>query len=235
MKRMQRTLIPVVLMFLIAVVMISASAASNYTVTFDPNSGSVSPSSKVVTYGAAYGDLPTPTKRGYDFQGWHTTGDGGYGSYYLVTSSTIVSRTENHTLLAFWGAHTYTITLDPNGGTVSPTTCQIIYYHRYTNLPTPTRTGYTFDGWYTAASGGSKVSSGTTVSITAAQILYAHWTEHFSVTVPTNLYLAVNPDGVVYSPTTAAIINNGNDVVTVSAVTVQAANGWTVVPYAPHP
>ena len=38
------------------------------------------------------------------------------------------------------------------------------------------RTGYTFNGWYTAASGGIKIESTTTVSITEAQILYAQWT-----------------------------------------------------------
>ena len=42
-------------------------------------------------------------------------------------------------------------------------------------MPTPARTGYTFKGWYTAATGGSKVESGTKVTITANQTLYAQW------------------------------------------------------------
>ena len=41
-------------------------------------------------------------------------------------------------------------------------------------LPTPTRSGYTFDGWYTASSGGTKITSSTT--ITENKTLYAHWT-----------------------------------------------------------
>ena len=42
-------------------------------------------------------------------------------------------------------------------------------------LPTPTRSGYTFDGWFTAADGGDKVTTETTFS--ADTILYAHWTK----------------------------------------------------------
>jgi len=42
-----------------------------YTVTFDANGGSVSQTSKEVTYGKTYNDLPTPTKEGYTFVGWY--------------------------------------------------------------------------------------------------------------------------------------------------------------------
>ena len=40
-------------------------------------------------------------------------------------------------------------------------------------LPIPTRNGYNFDGWYTAASGGTKITEETIFS--ADTILYAHW------------------------------------------------------------
>lgn len=52
----------------------------------------------------------------------------------------------------------------------------------YGTLPTPTRTGYTFDGWYTAATGGTKVTSSTTVTTSGNQTLYAHWTCNHSTT-----------------------------------------------------
>ena len=42
-----------------------------YDVTFDTNGGSVSQTSKEVTYGKTYGDLPTPTREGYTFMGWN--------------------------------------------------------------------------------------------------------------------------------------------------------------------
>lgn len=57
-----------------------------------------------------------------------------------------------------------------NGGSVT-------LYARWINathvLPTPTKVGYTFDGWYTAAVGGTKVSSNYTP--TSSITLYAHW------------------------------------------------------------
>ncbi|MGN1193932.1 MAG: InlB B-repeat-containing protein, partial [Acutalibacteraceae bacterium] len=52
----------------------------------------------------------------------------------------------------------------------------------YGTLPTPTRTGYTFDGWYTSATGGTKITSSATVTATGDQTLYAHWTCNHSYT-----------------------------------------------------
>jgi uncharacterized repeat protein (TIGR02543 family) len=52
----------------------------------------------------------------------------------------------------------------------------VTYESTYGSLPTPARTGYTFNGWYTAPTGGSKVTSSTTVNTTGNRILYARWT-----------------------------------------------------------
>jgi uncharacterized repeat protein (TIGR02543 family) len=46
----------------------------------------------------------------------------------------------------------------------------------YGTLPVPTRPNYTFDGWYTAASGGTKVTATTIVTSSSNHSLYAHWT-----------------------------------------------------------
>ena len=43
----------------------------SYTLTLDPNGGSVSTTSKTVTYDSTYGELPTPTRTGYTFNGWN--------------------------------------------------------------------------------------------------------------------------------------------------------------------
>ena len=69
----------------------------------------------------------------------------------------------------------YTVGFNPNGGAVSPTSKTVTYGEPYGTLPTPQREGYGFLGWYTAASGGSKITATSTVSITANQTLYAHW------------------------------------------------------------
>ena len=73
--------------------------------------------------------------------------------------------------------HTVTVTLNANEGSVSPSTLTVYQDKTYTGLPTPTRTGHTFNGWYTATSGGSQITSTTTVTTTSStQTLYAQWT-----------------------------------------------------------
>ena len=67
-----------------------------YTVTFDPTEGSVSQSTKVVTFGSAYGELPTPTRDNHTFLGWFTEKN------EAITERSIVNISENHTLFVYW-------------------------------------------------------------------------------------------------------------------------------------
>lgn len=71
---------------------------------------------------------------------------------------------------------TFTVSFNANGGSVTTESKKVTYDSNYGTLPTPTRTGYQFNGWYTETSGGSKITSSSTVSITDNQILYAQWT-----------------------------------------------------------
>lgn len=101
----------------------------------------------------------------------------GYTAYY-PDSDNPYSRTkgasaESTTFAAT--ANTYTVTFDANGGTTPTASKSVTYDSTYGTLPSPTRTGYSFAGWYTAASGGTQVTASTTVAITANQPLYAHW------------------------------------------------------------
>ena len=251
----------------------------SYTLTLDPNGGSVSTTSKTVTYDSTYGELPTPTRTGYTFNGWYgpnimpygdfsntntniwkpnqnVTVSQGNGYYQVIynqtdstpgliwesteslnllelnktytlsmkvkgintskieisiydslnksyeisqseftvvqttfsltskekiyillfeylptlnsgfqiewlkieegnvatpfkaTSSTKVTTPSDHKLVANWTANTYSVTFNSNGGSVSTTTKNVTYGSTYGDLPTPTRTGYTFNGWY---------------------------------------------------------------------------------------
>lgn len=147
--------------------------ANAYTVTFDAQGGAVSPASKPVTYNAAYGTLPTPTKAGYTFGGWFTQVNAGA----KVTAATIAKITANQTLHAKWTIKTLTVTFDAQGGTVSPSSKSVTYNAAYGTLPTPTKSGYTFGGWFTQLNGaGAKISAATVVTITANQTLHAKWT-----------------------------------------------------------
>jgi len=68
----------------------------------------------------------------------------------------------------------YTITFDANGGSVSPATAET-EDGKLASMPTPVRSGsYSFDGWYTAASGGTKVTTDTVFENDTT--IYAHWT-----------------------------------------------------------
>lgn len=69
-----------------------------------------------------------------------------------------------------------TLSLDPNGGTIDTETITVTYGESYGELPVPERNGYTFTGWYTSASGGTKITADSIVGVAVNQTLYAHWT-----------------------------------------------------------
>lgn len=84
------------------------------------------------------------------------------------------------TKLSFTAKYTDTvkrvrIVFAPNGGRVSSGSKTVICGKTYGTLPTPTRRGYTFAGWYTAKSGGSRIGSSSVVRTTKNQTLYARW------------------------------------------------------------
>ena len=153
-----------------------------YTITFDANGGSVSTKSKVVEAGRTYGTLPIPTRTGHTFLGWYTAKSGGN----QITSNTTVNISSNQTLYAQWNNNQYTVNFDANGGSVSTKSKEVEVGKTYGTLPTSTRTGHTFLGWYTAKSGGSKITSNTTANISSNQTLYAQWGKQYKVTFNAN-------------------------------------------------
>ena len=157
--------------------------AKQATVSFNANGGNVSAGSKTVTFNNNYGDMPTPTRSNYNFDGWYTaTNDGS-----KVTNNTVVSRSDNHTLYAHWNAKQATASFNANGGNVSTGSKTVTFNSNYGDMPTPTRSNYDFDGWYTAANGGSKVTNNTVVSCSDNHTLYAHWNaKKFTVTFNAN-------------------------------------------------
>ena len=68
---------------------------------------------------------------------------------------------------------TYPVTFNANGGTVNTKSKNVTIGKTYGTLPTPTRTGYDFDGWYTRESGGTKVTATTSVGTNPPTTLYA--------------------------------------------------------------
>ena len=128
-------------------------------------------------YGTTLGTLPTLQRTGYTLAGWYTAASGGT----QVTSASTTPSTDT-TYYAQWTANEYTLTINPNGGTKNGSTAartlgtKLIYdstnWHHIgedSDGGNATRTGYTLTGYYTAATGGTKVynADGTCVKGTA--------------------------------------------------------------------
>ncbi|HJB89946.1 MAG TPA: S-layer homology domain-containing protein [Candidatus Eisenbergiella merdigallinarum] len=145
---------------------------AEYTITFDGNGGT-SPAAQTTT-GQKLTSLPTSTQSGYSFNGWYTAKTGGD----KITPDTVFSASV--TVYAQWTEDTppqpaeYTITFDGNGGT-SPA-AQTTTGQKLTSLPTSTQSGYSFNGWYTAKTGGDKITPDTVFS--ASVTVYAQWTKN---------------------------------------------------------
>lgn len=70
---------------------------------------------------------------------------------------------------------TKVITFDPNGGTCEIESARFTVNSKLNSLPTPQREGYTFDGWFTAPDGGTRVTTSTPLG-EEDRTVYAHWT-----------------------------------------------------------
>ena len=143
-----------------------------YTVTFDPCGGSCNQLNKEVLGGDVVGELPTPTREYYDFDGWFTKAEGGEE---VIAES---SFAEDTTIYAHWTANTCKLSLDANGGAVDTETILLHVGETVGELPTPTRDYYDFNGWFTTASGGTEITADTLVTDNQDYTVYAQWTQH---------------------------------------------------------
>ena len=149
-----------------------SSSQPSYTITYYPNGGGG-------TTLATSGTLPLFvsvnffTRPGYIFNSWNTN-TSGTGTTYLENA--VYNTAANLSLYAIWNK-LYTVTWNANGGSVSPSSSQQTSVGGSITAPTPTLSGYTFNGWYSAASGGSLiVSGGGSYTPTSDITLYAQWT-----------------------------------------------------------
>lgn len=113
---------------------------NDYTLYYDANGGSVSPTSRTVTYDSTYGDLVTPTHPYCRFDGWFTSASGGA----QVTNNTKVLTASNHTLYAHWTPYNFTYSIvykSSNGTSLGSTTMTKAYGSSATVTP-PAYAGY---------------------------------------------------------------------------------------------
>ena len=153
-----------------------------YTVTFNGNNGTPSSQLIKVDGGTPIGaKLPSdPVRSGWRFTGWWTAASGGT----KVDSQTIVNG--DFTAYAQWSNKQYTVTFLGNGGTPNKRSVSVFEGTPIgTQLPSdPVRSGWRFTGWWTAASGGSKVDASTIVNSNLS--VYAQWTKIYRVTFYSN-------------------------------------------------
>ena len=102
------------------------------------------------------------------------------------TDKLLTLETEKNSITEYSG--TATITLNANGGSVSPASVSANYGTAIGTLPKPTRSGYTFKGWYTASSGGEAVTSETLAYFDTT--IYAQWIQGYYLRVGGNFAYA---------------------------------------------
>ena len=156
--------------------------AQKYKVSFNKNGGNGTTNDIEVLCGGVYGQLPTPTRTGYTFGGWYTAATGGS----KVTATTTVTETTAHTLHAHWTANTYTVTYNKNSGTITNESKYTSYtYGTGLTLPTPTKTGYTFGGWYTSSGLTGTAATSISSTTTGDKKYWAKWTDNIAPVIGT--------------------------------------------------
>ena len=158
-----------------------------YTVTFNANGGELSGNATVeVEEGEKITGAPTASKDGYTFDGWFDAATGGdeidLSTYTVTKDVTLYAQyTEDEEPGPGPGPQpepeTFTVTFDANGGTLSGNaTVEVEEGKTITGAPTAGKDGYTFDGWFDAATGGDEIDL-STYTVTKDVTLYAQYTE----------------------------------------------------------
>jgi uncharacterized repeat protein (TIGR02543 family) len=199
--------------------------ANTYTVTYnyDNATGGNSTATADFTVDGTAITLPTPTKTGYTFAGWHsdagkTVSVGNAGASYSPTASL--------TLYAKWTEITYTITYNANSATGSPERATDTYTYTggavtLATIGTMTKTGYRFDGWQVT---GTTTKLSSTYTPSANVTLEARWAAaSYTITYFSNSGgTAPNADTYVTGSTALTLPTQGS-----MARTGYTFNGWS--------
>ena len=158
----------------------SVHVTEEYTVTFNAYGGFPTPDEQHVKSGEKAVLPVEPTLKGYTFAFWYLGEDEQNATAYDFDTPV----TENITLTAKWNINKYTVTFNSYGGTPVPPAQEVEYGLTATEPATaPTKTGYTFDGWYL---GDEKYDFSDAVEQNIT--LYANWEK--------NIYTVTYTDGV---------------------------------------
>ena len=190
--------------------------------------------------------LPNPTRTGYTFNGWYNESD-----VKIANGGELYSPTDDIILIAHWTANIYKVTLDNQNATNSGTT-EIYYQYNTTktidgttcyyytdstlssclkngyNIILPSKTGYTFEGYYTSNNGGGTNyinNSGTIINdlyqTSKNRTLYAKWT-----TSQLQVTYDYSTNGGTNSTKKTSIVNPGDSI---DLTPIATKSGWTFI------
>ena len=140
--------------------------AATFKVSFSTGEDTIPVVDQVVTYPAGVTEPVVPTKTGYTFGGWYTDYD------CTKAYDFAAPVTGDMTLYAKWEINSYQVTFDSMGGS-SLDSQQVTYNGTATTPHAPTKTGYTFDGWFTDKD--CTVAYDFNALVTDNITLYAKW------------------------------------------------------------
>ena len=159
------------------------SHTRQWTVSYDANGGSGAPSAQTKTYGVTLTLSSTQPTKSSSTDATYTITYNYNGNGQSSTTAT-ANKTTSYSFSKWNTAENGSGTNYNPGGSYTANAAAILYAQWTSStstssvtLPSPTRTGYTFAGWYDAASGGTKIGNGgASYTPTATKTLYAHWT-----------------------------------------------------------
>ena len=147
------------------------------TSTLTSNSFTISNSSALSIESITSTSITNGYKYTITTKGGSTNGD----AYITLNAGTVFDKNGNVNVLSkspnIKIDNSVVVSFNANGGSTSTTAKTVNYKAAYGELPTPTRSGYKFDGWYTSATGGTIVNSTTIVTNSSVHTLYAHWSD----------------------------------------------------------
>lgn len=179
-------------------------SANSYTVTLDAAGGTGSGTVTAV-FDSDMPEITKPARTGYTFGGYFTQQNGGGEQYYNADAASVkpYDKADGLMLYAKWSANTHSVTLDMQNGTGGTVGVDATYDSAMPPVTAPTRTGYTFGGYYEGENGtGAQYyyadgASAKAFDIDNACTLYAKW-------VPNTYDVVLNAQGGSGSATVTA-------------------------------
>lgn len=119
----------------------------------------------------------TPTRVGYHLKEWQNA-----NGQLIVSANTSFVPTEDVSIYAVWSPNSHTVTFEAQGGSGGDVSKLVTFDAPMPLTTPPKRTGYSFNGYFSAANGGGTkyyTDGGTSArnwDIDESRLLYAKWT-----------------------------------------------------------